>query len=1548
MPKAVEISFAIGAALTGGFGQAFSKAGQVMSQLAKQSSTLQKTSGQIGVYQKMQGAMAKTSEKLNAARLRVKELGNQMRSTDAPSASLRKQFTAANIEANRLQVTLGEQRKKLGELRTELSGAGVDTKNLAASQQRLTAQSQKVTEAQEKLAQSRAAFNATREQLSFSNIKGELITAAGAGMSLMAPTMKSADFEQQMARIDAVAFSGAGRDKVQDAQDFEALRKQALQLGADTQFSAVQAAQSQENLARAGFKTNEIISAMPGLLDMAAAEGMDLATGADIMASALRGFGLEASNAGRISNILAQTSAASNSSISGLGESLKYVAPLASGLGISIEETNAMLGKMADAGIKGSQGGTALRAALTRLSKEPKAVAKEFQKLGISARDSQGNLREIPDLMQALNSKIKDKGSADQMQILSDIFGSEAASGMLAIMKSSVDGSLQQLTRLNRESSGQLQALSEHTSVSMDELRAGMEKSDKVARELGISYQDLSVYTAMMANSGIKGAAADNAMYEAFSKISKQPKQVEKAMKSIGVGIKDSEGHMRDFPAIINDLNVAMKDMKPPDQLAKLTEIFGKDGAKAIQLFMQESAKGTYDAYSKVASEAVGVSQEMAEKIRNTLKGQMTIAGSAVEGFMIEIGNVLLPYATKIVEAFSTMVSGVTKLMQSYPGLTKVIVSAVGGFAALKVAMTGARIGGLLLRLPFQGVGVVLNTLSANALTSAEGLATAGKQAGIFTKLSGKLTSGVKSIGGAFKNIATGIGSAFKSIMSMGKNLITGLFSPIGLKIVLIGAAIAALAAGAYLIYKNWDKIKAWWNSWTLKDVFAPVKEYALQAWTYIQGKWQGLKTWWNSWTLADVFAPATQFAANMWSGVIEKWENLKAWWNSWTLKDVFAPVKEYALQVWTYIQGKWQGLKTWWNSWTLSDVFAPVTQFASNMRSGVIEKWESLKACWNSWTLENIFAPVKEYALQAWTYIQGEWQGLKTWWNSWTLSDVFAPVTRFASNMRSGVIENWENLKAWWNLWTLKDVFAPVEEYALRAWPYIQEKWQGLKTWWDSWTLADVFAPVTQFASNMWSGVIEKWESLKAWWNSWTLKDVFSGILPENFALPEISWESVSASFETAKNHIVSGWENVKSVFQIENFSITWDSLVSGWDTAKSIISDGWSSFKGMFDGKFEVAFTGIEEAAGNILSAFSGVGTAIKGLFTFDFSTTWNGLTQAFESTMTTLTPLITGIKDLFAFDFGGMWDGLISGFNEACSFIGNAWDKTTEAISSTWNNAVDWTASLFGFGPSEDEIAANEQAANQAQLKAQLQDMTMLNKMSEGFAQRVAEMSAVYEPFKASLAEGFETIYTTMSAVAENIHGVVIPAITELVTALSRVGTELQAIAQTTNLSVSVNGGTPITASSSAKGGRNKSGSWWAHAEGGIFSQPHFGVVAEDGREAIIPLEDFSRGSALWLQAGQELGLLGNLGSGESERIPLWKAASDDSGLVAPSVITNNNSTNTNTSTSDNHATISPVFQISFNGSAKPEDKESIMQMFRECWNEFQSQEMRLSFA
>ena len=120
MAKAVEISFAIGAALTGGFTGAFGKAGQMLGQLQKQASSMQKQTSQISQFQKMQGTVNQTSEKLNAARARVKELGLQMRATAQPTEAMKKQFTQANVEAARLQETFNRQRKSLNDLRSEL------------------------------------------------------------------------------------------------------------------------------------------------------------------------------------------------------------------------------------------------------------------------------------------------------------------------------------------------------------------------------------------------------------------------------------------------------------------------------------------------------------------------------------------------------------------------------------------------------------------------------------------------------------------------------------------------------------------------------------------------------------------------------------------------------------------------------------------------------------------------------------------------------------------------------------------------------------------------------------------------------------------------------------------------------------------------------------------------------------------------------------------------------------------------------------------------------------------------------------------------------------------------------------------------------------------------------------------------------------------------------------------------------------------------------------------------------------------------------------
>ena len=186
----------------------------------------------------------------------------EMQASTTQTKAMTSQANNLKTQADRLQGSIDRDREAISKLRTELSGAGIDTNKLAAEQSRLAEQSRRVADAQTRLKNSRAALQETRQKLSWDNVKGDLIKAAGIGLSLGAPVMQAAEFEHAAARLNAVAFSGGGRNAVEDAKSFKKLQAQARQLGRDTQFTAVQAAQSQENLARAGFNANEIIAAI--------------------------------------------------------------------------------------------------------------------------------------------------------------------------------------------------------------------------------------------------------------------------------------------------------------------------------------------------------------------------------------------------------------------------------------------------------------------------------------------------------------------------------------------------------------------------------------------------------------------------------------------------------------------------------------------------------------------------------------------------------------------------------------------------------------------------------------------------------------------------------------------------------------------------------------------------------------------------------------------------------------------------------------------------------------------------------------------------------------------------------------------------------------------------------------------------------------------------------------------------------------------------------------------------------------------------------------
>jgi len=436
--KTYEVAFNINARLAGGYKSVFSNAASTMGELQKRMSTLSKSQANIKSFESLKGGIAQTSKNLESARAAAQAAAEQMSKTAQPTREMQKQFEAANTTVKNLEQSFEKQNKKIGELRTTLTGAGVDTKNLAAEQARLAAQSEKYAAAKTRMEQSQGAVQDARKQLSWGNMKGELLGSAGIALALGAPIKVAANFQQAMAKTGAVLNASE--------EDMRRLTEQSRLLGRDTQFTATQAAQSQEMLARAGFNTDQILAAMPGMLNMAAAEGMDLAQAADIASSVLRGFNMDADQSTRVADVLAKTSAITNSSIASLGDSMKYVAPIAEGLGIPFEDTAAMIGVMANAGIKGSEAGTALRASLLRLSKEPKQTEGALANLGVAAKDSNGNLRTMPNLMKALSERMKGMGRAEKMANLAKIFGTEAASGMLAIMNAAESGDLSSIT----------------------------------------------------------------------------------------------------------------------------------------------------------------------------------------------------------------------------------------------------------------------------------------------------------------------------------------------------------------------------------------------------------------------------------------------------------------------------------------------------------------------------------------------------------------------------------------------------------------------------------------------------------------------------------------------------------------------------------------------------------------------------------------------------------------------------------------------------------------------------------------------------------------------------------------------------------------------------------------------------------------------------------------------------------------------------------------------------------------------------------------------
>lgn len=247
----------------------------------------------------------------------------------------------------------------------------------------------------------------------------------------------TSDFESAMSKVSAI--SGA------TGSDLDALNQKAQEMGAKTKFSATESAEAFTYMAMAGWKTEDMLQGIDGIMALAAADGLDLATTSDIVTDALTAFGLSADDSGHFADVLAAAASNANTNVSLLGESFKYAAPVAGALGYSAEDTAIALGLMANAGIKGSQGGTALRSSLSRLIKPTDNAAALMEQYGLSMTNADGSMKSLGEVMEMLRTKMGGLSEAEQAQAAATLFGQEAMSGMLAVINAS-DSDYEKLT----------------------------------------------------------------------------------------------------------------------------------------------------------------------------------------------------------------------------------------------------------------------------------------------------------------------------------------------------------------------------------------------------------------------------------------------------------------------------------------------------------------------------------------------------------------------------------------------------------------------------------------------------------------------------------------------------------------------------------------------------------------------------------------------------------------------------------------------------------------------------------------------------------------------------------------------------------------------------------------------------------------------------------------------------------------------------------------------------------------------------------------------
>lgn len=430
--KEYELLFKLQAALGGNFNTVFQSALNTTKQMQNSLTKLNSITGKIDAYKKQEAALESNRQKLERLTAEHDKLQREISETAAPSEELRKKMAKNETQIAATTAKIEAQEQRLQTLGSELSDVGVNTANLSAENERLAKTYDKVKKSQEEIAKVNTALE--QNNTSISNTKTQLAgvigTAAALGAAIYAgPVKKSRELEAQMSTVKAISNA--------TTEDMTRLTDMAKHMGATTQFTAVEAGKALEYMAMAGWKTDQMLGGLPGIMNLAAASGEDLGQVSDIVTDALTAFNMTADQSGRFADVLAQASSNANTNVSMMGATFQKVAPVAGTLGYSVEDMSLGIGLMANASVKAETAGTSLKTALANMAKPTKQMQAYMDKYGISLTNADGSMKTFREVIDNLRSSLGGLSKTEKTAAATAIFGKESFAGMLAIVNAS-------------------------------------------------------------------------------------------------------------------------------------------------------------------------------------------------------------------------------------------------------------------------------------------------------------------------------------------------------------------------------------------------------------------------------------------------------------------------------------------------------------------------------------------------------------------------------------------------------------------------------------------------------------------------------------------------------------------------------------------------------------------------------------------------------------------------------------------------------------------------------------------------------------------------------------------------------------------------------------------------------------------------------------------------------------------------------------------------------------------------------------------------------